>query len=196
MRHPNDLVGVCTRGMKNTCTEKGNFALHLLRLGKQNQNSSSTPPSPSERAERVLRLYRKKWYNASAVPVIPNPVFLFDVEQLGDANETRSRRLRDDVQQFLGLEGEMPPLVRTKPGKVWGPAVQAKKDRYRIDICEDEYAPVRANLIKMSCLNADWIRNEFLSYPGVHCSSRDFLEQILDTWMLDPCDKVPGTIAT
>jgi hypothetical protein len=200
MRHPNDLVGVCTRGMKNTCTEKGNFALHLLRLGKQNHNSTSSPSSgggsvPSERAERVLRLYRSKWYNASAVPAMPNPVFLFDVAQLGDSNATRSRQFQRDVQWFLGLEEEMLPFVRTKPGKVWGPVVQAKKDRLRIDICDDEYALVRANLVKMSRLNADWIRNEFLNYPGVHFSSRDFLEQILDTWMLDPCENGGGSAA-
>jgi hypothetical protein len=187
MRHPNALIGVCTRGMKNTCTEKGNFALHLLKLGKQNQLSAETASRTTPRAESVLRLYKRKWYNASAVPVMPNPVFLFDVEQLSDANETRSRQFRDDVQLFLGLDSELPPLLRTKPGKVWGPVVQAKKDRYRIDVCDDEYKPVRANLLRMSRLNADWIRNEFLDYPGVHFSSREFLEQILDGWMVDPC---------
>jgi hypothetical protein len=185
MRHPNELVGFCTRGMKNTCTEKGNFAIHLLKLGKQNQNSTM---ASTERAERVLRLYKRKWYNASEVPVLPNPVFLFDVEQLGDSNYSRSRQFSVDVQQFLGLEGEMPPLVRTRPGKAWGPVVQAKKDALRIDICEVEYAPLRSNLMTMSRANADWIRNEFLDYPGVHFSSRDFLEEILDKWMVDPCE--------
>lgn len=189
MRHPNSLVGVCTRGMKNTCTEKGNFALHLLKLGKQNQLPAGSAPRTTPRAESVLSLYKRKWFNTSTVPVMPNPVFLFDVDQLSDANETRSRQFRDDVQRFLGLDSELPPMVRTKPGKVWGPVVQAKKDRHRINICDDEFIPVRANLLKMSRLNADWIRNEFLDYPGVHSSSRAFLEQILDGWMVDPCSR-------
>ena len=119
---------------------------------------------------------------------MPNPVFLFDVAQLGDTNETHSRQFRLDVQHFLGLDTELPPLVHSKPGKLWGPVVQAKKDKYRINICDDEFVPLRDILMTIARTNADWIRHEFLQYPGVYCSSRAYLEEILDGWMRDPCD--------
>ena len=193
MPHPNALMGVCTRGMKNTCTEKGNFGLHLLRLGKQ--NVGGLRPS-TERAERILGLYKRKWFNATEVPPMENSVFLFDVAQLGDTNETRSQLFRRDVQEYLGLDGELPPLAQNKPGKVWGPVVQAKKDKVRIRICDDEYAPLRQNLLTIARLNADYIRREFLDYPGVHYSSREYLDELLEGWMHDPCQGTPNATAT
>jgi hypothetical protein len=60
-----------------TCTEKANFAYHLLRLGKQNHDPGRV------KSERIMQLeqeivghFSKTSFNVSAVPFHPNPIFL------------------------------------------------------------------------------------------------------------------------
>lgn len=118
---------------------------------------------------------------------MPNDVFLFDLEQLGDKNETRKQIMRHDIQAYLGVEAELPEVLHFTPGKKLTPDLQAAKDRKKIDICEDQYMPVRRELMQLSRLASRWIRETFLDIPGVYVSSRDHFEAILLDWMKDPC---------
>lgn len=183
MPHPNSLIGVCSKGRKNSCTQKGNYALDMMRMGKTNWNG---PRLTSELEEHIVGKYRRLWYNVTEVPPLPNPVFLYATEQFGDLNESRQAAFRKDVQVFLGLDTEMPPIPHRKPGKIWNDTVQAEKDAKKIRICDDEYATVRKELVRMAQENSLWIRETFLSIPTIH-SSRKHLEEILQGWMTDPC---------
>jgi len=180
--HPNKLIGGCFAGSKNTCTSKGNFAFDLMRMGKKNYNG----PQPMTDLEKEIVGRAKQ--NASEIPPMPNDVFFFDIAQLGDTNETRMEIFRKDVKEFLGLEADLPPLVHNKPGKKWNATIQAQKDALKINICDDEYMPVRTELMTMARRNSRWIREEFLDLPTVH-SSRQHVEEILLEWLEDPCEK-------
>jgi len=184
MPHPNTLIGVCTRGMKATCTAKGNFGLDLLRLGKQNMNG---PRPISSLEDKILKRHRKAWFNSSEIQPLPNEIFIFDVAQLSEKNVTRSRQFRRAIQNFLGLKAELPDMVHHVPGKEWNETVQAKKDKLKINICDDEYLPLREALLEQGAVNADWLRHEFVHFPGVHISSYEQFNEILLGWKKDPC---------
>jgi hypothetical protein len=51
----------------------------------------------------------------------------------------------------------------------------------------DEYIPVRNELMRLGSLNSQWIRDVFLNLPGVYSSSREYLDELLESWMYDPC---------
>ena len=192
MPDPLQLIGKCQRGSRNTCTDKGNFAYSLMKLGKQNF-PRSRPPTQLE--EQIIggpkRFASRGWYNVSAVRVTPNPVFLFELDQLADSDPTRSRQFRTDLERFMGFQHQLSDLVHYKPGKDWSDeSIQKVKDGQKIDICRDEYEPVRRRLMELSRMNSQWIRSVFLQSPTVHVSSRKHLVDDILTrrWMRDPCD--------
>jgi hypothetical protein len=119
-------------GMKNTCTDKGIFGRYLMGLGKQSANGVR---ATTELEETMIGKRNRSWLNASEIPVTPNDVFFFDMAQLADENETRNLAFRKDIQEFLGLQEELPKLVHAKPGRKWDATVQAEKDKRKIDIC-------------------------------------------------------------
>jgi len=170
--------------LPQTCTEKGNFAYSLLRLGKGNNGSVRTQ-STAKLEEDIVGRYRRNWYNVSAVPYVPNPIFLFELEQL--AGNQHAMAFRKDVQVFLGLEQPLPPLGHEVPGRIWGKEQQRKADNSKIDICSDIFKPVRRDLMRIARLNSEWIRSTFLESPDVYVSSRPYFEKLLLQWMEDPC---------
>ena len=186
---PTDLIGRCFKGMQLTCTEKANFAYHLLRLGKHNDPSlhQSSSPQTTRLVQDIVGHFPKTWYNVSEVPFHPNPIFLYETSQLEDP--LYEREFRHDLQHFLGLSSEIQgPIPVYKPGMVWANAsLQAHKDSLKIDICRDEYLSVRAELMRLAIQTSEWIRIEFLNYPSVTVSSRSRFESILEGWKRDPC---------
>ena len=209
MPDPNKLLGRCMKGMLHTCTEKGNFAYHLLRLGKHfGQYKKGTKDTtnvdvsledidvvrrpPTELERNIVAKFKRASYNTTAVPYVPNPVFLFDLAQLADNDMSRREAFRRDVQQFLQLEMALPELIHYKPGRTWHYTIQQEKDAHKINICDDEYAvPLRKELMRLSRQTAEWIRTEFLGRPGVHVSSMEyFRDTIMQDWMVDPCTNV------
>ena len=56
-----------------------------------------------------------------------------------------------------------------------------------MDICDDEYAPVREVLVEQGKDAAEWIRNYFLKSDDVVVSSRTEFLKLLDKWGEDPC---------
>jgi hypothetical protein len=108
--NPNDLIGSCREPRVFNCvgTHKGIFHVHLAFLGKTNNVSRAL-----QREYGILR--------GNIIPT-PNPVFLFDVDQLNDdiddidddSNNGTKRiaLLRKDLKDFLGLRHELGPLPR------------------------------------------------------------------------------------
>ena len=151
-----------------------NFHLHLARLSKVNMTSASQ-----------LALQVDFTTELNKLPPVPNQVFLYDMEQIADKNETRSSLFRRSLQHYLGLRHEMSPIVQANKGQRKPPP---KGYKY-INICDVEFDQLRAELLAVSRRASTWIRTYFLHAKDVHVSSREHLEEILELWMHDPCDE-------
>lgn len=183
MPHPNDLIETCHR---HVCTERAFFHVALARLGK----TDLTAPEELE----IIRNNRDLFEQVPP-PRLPNKVFVWITDQLTDKNETRASEFRRDVQNFVGFDKEIPlvPHVMPPPGRTgdtFDKKMQKKIDKQLIDICESQYDEVRAVLMEASRSASVWIRKNFIESEDVVVSSRDHFEEILMTWMDDPCDYI------
>ena len=214
IKAPNELLGPCTRAMKMVCTKRGHFGYYLLRLGKHrigffenddnhtqsttgNANSTGTirPLAMSSLEKSIANWYPSDPRDPPDVPLpLPNPVFLYDVHQLADGNASRRAQFRQDVATFLGVSPDdfrnstlTDPLQHHRPGREWDITTQAQKDAKKINICDTQHAIARSELVKQAQASSQWIRTVFLNAPGVHVSSRPYVESLLLEWMNDPC---------
>ena len=188
MPHPNKLIGRCSTGMKHTCTEKGNFAYDLLRLGKQNRNSTTNNNS-KELQESIVGRFARSRYNVSEVPYMTNPVFLYDMEQLADRDPQRRAQFAGQLQQFLGLATPLPHLPHVQPGRHMSNEQQRRLNAMKMDICRSEFEPVRRELMGIAQVNANWlIQSDFVQDPTVTVPNLDHFRQIIQGWQRDPCD--------
>lgn len=186
LKHPNALRGICTRGTRNVCTHKSNYAHYLIQLGKQHFTRIK-PTSSLERS--IVNQYKNLAFDPAMVPYMPNEIFLMDVEQLKDTNLERRKQLRHDLASFLGLGAPIPEFDFVLPSR-------SVRNAPKIDLCEDQYLPVRKDLMNNAHWAAEWITQEFLTYPGVHVSNQTYLEkEVLNQYYTkDPC--VTGRMAT
>ena len=181
MANASTLIGPCFKENKGVCTNRGRFHLFLSKLGKTNMTSSLE--------EKMMNRNKRMFQNGPPTRnPFPNKIFLFTMDQLGDKNKTRTNVFRKDVQDFVGFQEEMPPLVHHKPGKKWDNATQAEKDSRKIDICDQQYKELRDVLMDISREASVWIRNHFVKSEDVKVSSPEYFEEILEMWMYDPCD--------
>ena len=184
-------------------TGKGLFNVHLASLGK-------VLPLSSDLRKRYPEFL-------SNVTYMPNPIFLYDSDQLTDSNRTRSRQFRDDLLRLLGLypgnisinqtdgssihsqnqrnhkvlDDILPDVIpRIKPDfSHFSRREQRRKDRFKVNLCQDQYAPIRNELIKNAQEASLWIRTSgFLSSPDVTVSSPEYFEALLKNWMVNPCE--------
>lgn len=131
--------------------------------------------------------------DVKAIKYMPNPVFLFEVDQLADKDEARNLQFRQDVTDFMGLSERLGPIPHNQPGSQveHDPAEQLRRDRRKINICEAPHDGLRQSLMKLARHTSLWIRQSgFLDVPTVFCSSREHLEDILLRWMEDPCSSL------
>lgn len=184
MAHPNHCIGVCMAIHRLVCTHRGFFGWYLLQFGKQHKKKMR-PFTPVE--EQIANFYPRRAVTPMDIKYIPNEIYLFDLKQLADTNETRMEQMRRDIKDFMGLDHDLDQVGHFVPGKQHNPLIQAEKDKHKIDICEDNYIPVRREMMQLSRLSAQWIRETFLDLPEVHVSNREHFEEILETWMHDPC---------
>jgi hypothetical protein len=187
MPHPNSLIGNCQRGSFHTCTHKGDFAYSLMKLGKQNHPVANRSDSVLE--QRIIGRYprAKHRYKSSVVPPMSNPLFLFDLSQLGDSNATRTDVFRRDFTAFMGLNETLPPIPHRVPGRMRNGDDQERRNRSKIDICDDEYAPLRRRLLEHAIDASLFIRTFLLKNPTVVVSSPYHFDEIMQQWMVDPC---------
>jgi len=114
-------------------------------------------------------------------PLMTNEVFLYEVSQPFDRNETRANQYAQDMSDFIGLKEPLVPIVpRASKGKTF---------HFAIDVCDDKYVDVRAFLMAISRNASKWISEYFMDLPDVTVSSPEhFRNEILSSWMKDPCD--------
>ena len=185
--HPNELIGACYDGSEYLCTDhcgterpgnskictnRANFHHSLSRLGK-------TPMDTPEE----MRLLN---HGMSIVPQ-KGKIFLMEISQLFPDHES-SKHLREDISDFLDLKYDLHPL-RTRHGTGTQNHEYTDNERKKafVDICDDEYAPVREVLVEQGKDAAEWIRNYFLKSDEVVVSSRQEFLKLLDKWGEDPC---------
>jgi hypothetical protein len=77
------------------------------------------------------------------------------------------------------------------PGEKLEPTLQAQRDSWTINICDDKHAPVCVKLMKHArVVGGRWMRNYFLKEgKGVYTSSPEFQMELLEKWEIHPCDK-------
>ena len=180
-----DRIGPCTGYAGDGCTEHAHFALWLYRLGK----TSSLPETETER-----KLREANPLGAPKGKPIPmqNEIFLTEMTQFADKDLTRQERLKSDLKSFLGVTKDFNSTApHKKPGKTWKPEIQAVRDSFKINICEEKFKPVRDVLMQGARETSIWIRESFIKAPGVHISSPEFFEQAMLNWMNDPCEATP-----
>jgi hypothetical protein len=174
---PKKFLGACQDGAI-LCTDRAQFYLPLSKLGQTNLTQGERDLIGVQVVEGVLdSLGTKKRFR--------NPVFLIESTQLGDTNTSRRMLLSDDLAEFVGLEQHSlrDSAPHVSPGK------QAD-DSWRIQICDSQHAPIRAELMKHARVGGRWLRDYFLPEgKGVHSSSPEFLMELLEKWEFDPCDE-------
>ena len=172
MPKPDELLTECRKGF---CVKTANFHVYLARLGKTAMTSAE---------EVQMRLDFPDVLGNASSPMA-NKVLIYDMEQLGDRNETRSALFHHQIQQYLGLKEEMPSIVHTNKGK----RKKEPKEQSYIDICDSEYEMLRGKLMEISKSASVWIRKYFIESEDVTTPSRQHFEQILESWKYDPCDE-------
>jgi len=132
----------------------------------------------SDPAEDALLGPNRRYKLASRAP-IRNPIFLYEIAQLGDRDTSRMSTFLTDLQQYLGLSTAFP--VPGSPKKI----VHEKK---QFDICDKRYKALREVLRKAGREASLWITTYFLKHPDVHVSSPDHFRTLLRRWHDDPCE--------
>lgn len=194
------MIGSCRGITKQTCTHKGEFAIHLRNLGVTPTIHASNDEIPSDLDPETLKMiqFEKLVHQAAKIKYqkvtpLPNPIFLFEMNQLHEQNSTHKERFQKDVSDFLGLDDRhllSSNTPHSQPGKTWSdPRVQAEKDAGKIDICDDEHAELRRVLLRSARATAVWIRRVLLlpTAGRVRVSSPEHFDRLLEDWMHDPC---------
>lgn len=181
MPDPNTLHGRCNQNSQGVCGDRANYHLTLVRLGKTNWTNERDAFAAGKEWEGLMR---------DKPPHTPNPIFLYDTEQLSDTDEQRTAQFRIDVQQFIGLSEPLPPIIHYSPGKNLNATLQAERDAKKMHICSEEYKELRATLLEKAKRSAYYILNYFMHAPDVVISSPEYFAEILDSYERDPCDEV------
>lgn len=171
---PLELMGACNKMSQGVCTDRAKFHHNLALFGKTNLSEVERDLllGPSTNSSELLLF--------SKIIPIRNPVFLYDVMQLYDANVTRVARFQADLQRYLGLNTALQPPDAPRP--------MSFKPK-QMDICRPEYTILREELLRIGASASKWIRKYFLKSDEVFVSNPEHFDQILDDWGYDPCTK-------
>jgi len=190
---------------KILCSHMGAFHVKLFRLGKTDMSSPEElnllEPYLSDDDQDILdyTLDRSKRQvtvddnnnnnNNNLLPRMKNKIFFIDLRQMSDSNKTRATIFRKDLQSFLGLQHELSPIFRARPFKQLELIQSEESKQYKMkSICDRQYLPLQQELFPMAQKASLWIRQYFLKSPDVIVSSPEYLEELLETWMENPCD--------
>ena len=117
---------------------------------------------------------------------IGNPIFLYDMQQLYDTNVQRQGLFRKDLQRFLGLPTPLPSPDDYNDTDTSGHKSAVRKET-RINICDDEFIPLRQALLQVGRQASDWMLEYFVKAPRVYVSHRPMFEAAVREWKVDPC---------
>lgn len=160
----NILIGKCTADVHGVCTEQALFHQHLSFIGKTNMTDAAE-----------LALLGQFTKQRPKTP-LPNKVFLYEINQLYDRNDSRATLYKKDFSDYLGLKIQLTEME----------APHHEKEK-QINICEEKYTVLREELLKNAQAASQWIRIYFMNHPDVVVSSPDRFRELLDAWMVDPC---------
>jgi hypothetical protein len=160
-----DLIGTLVNDMNGVSTDEARFHANLDNLRK------------TQRTQEELELIGNP--RQSSLPKSPNPVFLYEISQLYDEDETRKLQYVDDLKNYLGLTQEMKELADDSQEKHHNPPPGT------IDICDHD--KVRKILMKHATAASIWIREYFIASADVTVSSPDRFKELVAAWMTDPC---------
>ena len=161
------LIGRLKKEMYGVSTDEAKFHLHLGQPRKDRQVCTGTEALVMGRRKVVKKL-----------PKMSNPIFLFDLKQISDKNETRAAIYRSDLKKFLGLKNDLGRIDTSH---------SSRNLHFAINICDKKYLEVRAALMKNAVEASTWIRKYFLKSQDVMVSSPEFFNELLEEWMVDPC---------
>ena len=166
MPNANTLIGACEDipRSRNVCTDRANYHQQLAMLGK----------TPMSNEEIELFPYPAQLLGGT----VDNPLFLYELGQFSDSNETRRDQLVHDLENFIGLPAPFPERGNPSSGS---------SKRKKLEICEPEYDNLRRILLEAAQRSAWWIRHYLLKSNTVYVSNREHFLELLDTWNEDPC---------
>jgi len=125
---------------------------------------------------------------------LSNRVFVYDIEQLSDKNETRRGIFSADLARFIGLKGKLPPPPVVNRNKVESTTdtegnkrrrllmgstedkqmenikesekleLAARNNKLRIDICDKEFKYLREILVADARKTTKWLTDYFLAH--------------------------------
>jgi hypothetical protein len=179
---PKDLIGP-EKEHDVLATAQSAFHVFLASLGK-------TDMTTDDERNLLQGFYKDEILEATPV-TMPHKVFLMEMTQLADRNETRSKIFRQDLQNFLGLKQPLASIPHHRPNAKHEDRLEEqveKAGRTKIDICDPEHLEVREELLRISRAASQWIRRYFVSSPDVIVSSPRFFDEVLESWMANPCD--------
>lgn len=176
---PNKML-TC-RKPNHVCATGAAFHSYLSMLGK-------TPMGKEELS--ILKRRPKNFNQTSVIQKVSNPVLLIENSQLNSGDEASDENFRRGLQEYLGLnkpfnrdetrQNDLSKLVKKKKK-------QSKMSNRFIKICDEEYSPLREELMEISRDASSWIRNYFMDSPEVSVLNEEQFLSLLDAWMEDPC---------
>lgn len=163
---PEYLVG--NRSWKSVSTDLAQFELYLMQLGKTSLSNRELVRMASKglSVSRPLRDFR---------------VFVYDVGQLDDGDETRAATFREDLRRFLGLTHPIAPFTRENSNR-------AAHYPEHMDICDARFDTLRDLLLAQAKETQRWIRERFVvESDDVIAGGRSHFLELISQWNRDPC---------
>jgi hypothetical protein len=158
------------------CTDMARFHLHLSYLGKTNASND-------DRQKALLGPLRQDY--RQHLP-LHNPLFLYESSQLDpNVDADLFDAFQRDLEAFLGFSLNHclgPPPAHDSVEANFNPS-----HKYPLDICLDEYGPLRAELLRHSESASAWIAEYLMDHPDVTVSSPDHFRRLIRSWSVDPC---------
>ena len=217
------LLNECPGNFRGVCFSRANFHHALAKWGKTpllflpGNDTDKRFGYTNYDNDREFSLFTGKskqnlLKDMNNTDVSPNPMFLYDVNQLrmppsvmdgNDKGAIEQERVYDDfvlnLQGFLKVPqnvSAMPTMIKEKPGKTKGidAAEQLRRDGLKIDMCDEKFAMPRKWLLEIGANVHLWIRDYFSKSPhNVFAggsrgspSASQFLT-ILQSYAEDPC---------
>ena len=163
--NPLTLIGRCSPPYQSVCTDRALFHDGLARL-------MLTPKNITDELDLLNHP------NLSQYPAFKGRVFLTELGQLADVNETRAADFRRGIEDFLGLTPNSFDLVKRHSNRT--------KEIY-LDICKENYQRLREELLLIGQRSSKWILNYFMKSPRVVVANREHLVELFEKWQTDPC---------
>jgi hypothetical protein len=205
-----DLIGKCEVRSKGICTAAALFHVHLSFLGKTpfrvgNGSGDEVGIVPNNISSAEANLLSARQRKGAGLPRLPNPIFLYDMQQLADTKNIKSndygydndsssdtnrqrRQFATDMTNFLQLQSPLPLIGEAHNTQAEDHSLLDRVlSKSIMDICRPEYDALRAALLQEGTKASIWIREYFLTSPDVTVSSPDYFKELVAQWMVDPC---------